>query len=172
MTAPARRQDSGAAVAGLFERPSVTGGLAGAERAPEDPAPDTSGSAGAAPADRSISCGSAVSGPSRVMRQDCFFCEATSLLELLPRPRAVAREAGYGGVRLIKRSSPAMNSRGGRWVKATLLIGAELALRLVGRDLHEELLERTERDRTRPRSASRPSPATRCKASASCLWAA
>jgi hypothetical protein len=34
MTAGARRQDAGAAVAGLFARPSATGGLAGRDRVP------------------------------------------------------------------------------------------------------------------------------------------
>ena len=33
MTAAARRQDAGAAVAGLFARPSATGGLAGRDEA-------------------------------------------------------------------------------------------------------------------------------------------
>ncbi len=40
MTAAAKRQDAGAAVAGLFARPSVTGGLAGRER--DVPAADAS----------------------------------------------------------------------------------------------------------------------------------
>jgi hypothetical protein len=62
----AKRQDAGAAVGGLFNRPSATGGLAGAARAAEPPGSGPAPAGRSAPASSRQGVSALVAAESRV----------------------------------------------------------------------------------------------------------
>jgi hypothetical protein len=138
VTAPARRQDAGAAVAGLFDRPSVTGGLAGAQPPPEQSAADTSTSAqGDAARDRARSSGARSSSRRRGEARLRLGVELGEReIEFL---RSLSRPARTGGAR----------SLGAKFVATGVLAAAiellqatEVDMRDVGPGQLEQMMDR------------------------------
>jgi hypothetical protein len=85
MTA-AKRQDAGAAVGGLFDRPSATGGLAGAARSTETPRRGPALAGRSAPASSPNGVNVPVAGESRVRLGVELTERETEFLRSLSRP--------------------------------------------------------------------------------------